>query len=195
MKRTFNAAFVALALAAPAFAATYEIDESHSSVGFRIRHLVGKVSGRFEKFAGTFDFTEGKPQDWSATASIDAASINTANSKRDDHLRNEDFFDVAKCPKIEFRTKKVTATKGGKAKLHGELTMHCATKPVVLDLEINGVTTDPWGNDRVGVTAAGKLNRKDFGISYNKVLDKGGLMLGEEVQLELEIEGVAKKAK
>lgn len=192
MIRRILSGMLVLVIAAPAAAATYSIDGSHSAVGFRIKHLVGKVSGRFEKFEGTFDHTPGKAQDWKANAVIEAASINTANAKRDDHLRNEDFFDVAKCPKIEFTSKKATLGKNGKGKLEGDLTMHCVTKPVTLDLEITGPTDDPWGNKRVGVTATGKLNRREFGIVYNKTLDKGGLMLGEDVMLELEIEGIAK---
>lgn len=192
MNRTLVAGLLGLAFAAPAAAKTYQIDAAHSSVEFRIRHLVGKTAGRFDKFEGSFDFTPGKPQDWKATATIDAASINTANAKRDDHLRNEDFFDVAKCPKLEFKSKKASLGKDGKGKLEGELTMHCVTKPVKLDLEITGPTKDPWGGERVGVTATGKVNRKDWGISYNKVLDAGGLMLGEDVQFQLEIEGIHK---
>lgn len=195
MTRTILRSLVALALAVPARAKTYEIDGGHSGVNFRIRHLVGKVNGRFEKFEGTFDFVEGKPQAWKANAMIDAASINTSNAKRDEHLRNEDFFDVEKCPKIEFVSKAATKGKDDAWMLAGDLTMRCVTKPVNLRLEIDGTTTDPWGNDRVGITATGKLDRKEFGISYNKALDRGGLMLGDEVLLELNIEGVAKADK
>lgn len=192
MKRTVLAAIVAFAAASGASAATYQIDAAHSSVGFKIRHLVGKTSGRFDKFEGSFAHAPGKPQEWKAVAMIDAASINTADAKRDAHLRNADFFDVDKCPKLEFKSTKASVGKSGKGKLEGELTMHCMTKPVKLDLEITGPTPDPWGNQRIGVTAIGTLNRKDWGIVYNKALDKGGLMLGEDVQLELEIEGIYK---
>lgn len=192
MNRAILAGFFALVAVSPAAAATYQIDAAHSAVGFKIRHLVGKASGRFDKFEGSFEHTPGKPQEWKALASIDAASINTADAKRDAHLRNEDFFDVAKCPKLEFKSTKASLGKNGKGKLEGELTMHCVTKPVKLDLEITGPSSDPWGNQRIGVTAIGTLNRKDWGIVYNNTLDKGGLVLGEDVRLELEIEGVAK---
>ncbi len=195
MNRTVLRSLVVLSLAAPVAATTYEIDGSHSGVGFRVRHLVGKVNGRFEKFEGAFDFVEGKPEAWKAKATIDSASINTSNTKRDEHLRSADFFDVEKCPKIEFVSKAATKGKDDKWMLAGDLTMHCVTKAVNLMLEVDGTTTDPWGNDRVGVTATGKINRKDFGINYNKALDRGGMMLGDEVSLELNIEGIAKSDK
>lgn len=182
-----------LAVLSPAVRAdTYEIDASHSQVGFRIKHLVGKVPGRFTKFSGTVEYAPGKPESWKVAATIDPASINTDNEKRDGHLRSEDFFDVAKYPEMSFKSTKVTGVKGETAKLHGELTMHGVTKAVVLDLEIGGTTKDPWGNTRAGFTAVGTINRKDFGIIYNKVLDNGGLMLGEEVAISLDIEAVLK---
>lgn len=184
------------AVAAPAVRAEiYEIDPVHSSVGFRIRHLVGKVPGRFTKFAGTISYEPGKPETWRAEARIDANSINTDNEKRDGHLKTPDFFDTAKCPEIVFKSTKVVAVKNGAAKLHGQLTMHCVTKPVILDLEIGGAAMDPWGNARAGFSAAGTLNRKDFGIVWNKILDSGGLMLGEDVAISLDIEAGAKPAK
>lgn len=173
-------------------AEVYVIDASHSSVGFRVKHLVGKVPGRFTKFEGTLSFEPGKPDTWKAEAKIDANSINTDNEKRDVHLRAPDFFDTAKCPDIAFKSTKVTGAEGDRAKLHGELTMHCVTKPVVLDLEIGGTTKDPWGNSKAGFTATGTINRKDFGIVFNKTLDNGGLMLGEEIAISLDIEAGVK---
>ncbi len=182
-----------LAVLSPAVRAeTYEIDASHSQVGFRIKHLVGKVPGRFTGFSGTIEFTPGKPESWKVVAKIDPATINTDNEKRDGHLKSPDFFDVAKYPEMSFKSTKVTDAKGETAKLHGELTMHGVTKPVVLDLELGGTTKDPWGNTRAGFTATGKVNRKDFGIVWNKTLDAGGLMLGEEVSVSLDIESVLK---
>ena len=182
------------ALAAPAAAETFEIDPAHSSVSFRIRHLVGKVRGHFDKFSGTIDYEEGKPAASKVNASIDPASIDTANSMRDKHLRSGDFFDVEKCPKMEFASKKATQDKDGKGKLLGELTMHCVTKPVELDVELNGLGPGPKGELHLGATATGKIDRKEFGINWNKALDKGGLMLGDEVQIEIEIEAAAKPA-
>lgn len=182
-----------LTLLAPAVRAeTYEIDAVHSQIGFRIRHLVGKVPGRFTGFSGTIEFTPGKPETWKVAAKIDPATINTDNEKRDGHLKSADFFDVAKYPEMSFKSVKVADVKGETAKLHGELTLHGVTKPVVLDLELGGTTKDPWGNTRAGFTAAGKINRKDFGIVWNKALDTGGLMLGDDVAVSLDIEAVLK---
>jgi polyisoprenoid-binding protein YceI len=181
-----------LSLSSALRAEVYVIDAGHSSVGFRIKHLVAKVTGRFTKFEGTVSFEPGKPETWKAEAKIAADSINTDNEKRDAHLRAPDFFDTAKCPDISFKSTKVTDVKGDAAKLHGDLTMHCVTKPVVLDLEIGGTTKDPWGNAKAGFTATGTVNRKDFGIVWNKTLDSGGLMLGEDVAISLDIEAGAK---
>ena len=182
-----------LAVVAPSLhAETYEIDASHSQVGFRIKHLVGKVPGRFTGFSGTIDYAPGKPESWKVDAKIDPATINTDNVKRDGHLKAPDFFDVAKFPEMTFKSTKVTDVKGETAKLHGDLTMHGVTKAVVLDLELGGTAKDPYGNTRAGFTATGTINRKDFGITYNSVLDNGGLMLGEDVAISLDIEAVLK---
>lgn len=181
-----------LFLSVPVHAETYDIDAAHSSVNFRVKHLVSNVKGGFTKFEGSYDFEPGAPKSWKAWAKIDAASINTNNEKRDGHLRTPDFFDVEKCPVIEFKSTMITDLKDNKAKLHGELTMHCVTKPVVLDLEIGGMDKDPWGNLKSGFTASGKLNREDFGIVWNKALESGGILLGKEVEVSLDIEGGVK---
>ncbi len=173
-------------------AETYEIDSSHSQVGFRVKHLVGKVPGRFTTFSGTIDFTPGKPESWKVEATIDPASINTDNEKRDGHLKSPDFFDVAKFPAMTFKSTKITDVKGDTAKLVGDLTMHGVTKSVVLNLEIGGTTKDPWGNAKAGFSATGTINRKDFGIVWNKTLDTGGLMLGEEIAISLDVEAGVK---
>jgi polyisoprenoid-binding protein YceI len=172
-----------LACAVPAPAAVYSIDTVHSLIGFRIRHLVAKTSGRFTKYSGTINYTEGKPETWSVDAKIDPSSINTDNEKRDGHLRSADFFDVEKCPDMAFKSSKVVKGEGDRYMLHGDLTMHCVTKPVVLDLEIGGVA-----GPKAGFSARTKINRKDFGITWNKVLDAGSAMLGEDVEVSLDIE-------
>jgi polyisoprenoid-binding protein YceI len=192
--RLILAAAVLLAAAPAVRAETYDIDASHSQIGFRIRHLVSKVPGRFTKFSGTIDYTPGKPETWKVDATIDAASINTDHEKRDAHLRNADFFDVEKHPALKFKSTKVADVKGDSAKLHGELTMLGVTKPVVLDLEVGGTAKDPWGNAKAGFTARGKINRKDFGMVWNKALDAGSVMLGEEVDVVLDVEAQAKAA-
>ena len=181
-----------LSLSSALRAETYEIDPQHSSVGFRVKHLVGKVPGRFTKFSGTVSYEAGKPESWKTEAKIEAASINTDNENRDKHLNSPDFFDTAKCPDITFKSTKVSDIKGDTAKLAGDLTMHCVTKPVVLDLEIGGATKDPWGNAKAGFTATGMIHRKDWGIVWNKSLDAGGVLLGEDVAITLEVEAGVK---
>jgi polyisoprenoid-binding protein YceI len=173
---------VALAVAAPASAKTYTIDAAHSAVGFTVRHLVTKVHGGFAKFSGTIDYEPGKPKAWRADVEIDPASIDTRVAARDAHLRNPDFFDVEKCPKMAFKSTKAEASGETGGKLYGDLTMHCVTKPVVLDLEIAGEATDPKGNPVFGASATGKLSRKDWGIT------SGAGMVGDEVTLQLDVE-------
>lgn len=181
-------------LAGPAAAATYDIDPAHSSVGFRVRHLmVSRVNGKFDKFSGTFDYDPKDPRKWAAKASIEAASVNTNNDKRDAHLKSADFFDAEKFPALEFVSTGVRGWRGSKGKLAGKLTMHGVTKDVVLDLEANGTAKDPWGGERAGFSASVKLNRQDYGVSWNKALEAGGVMVSDEVEVTLEVEGVKKK--
>ncbi len=189
MKRSL-AVLAAVLLSSTAYAKTYTIDEAHSSVTFTVRHLVGKVAGSFTKFSGTFDFDPKNTKAWKTEASIDAASINTGNAKRDEHLKTADFFDTAKFPTLTFKSTGVTETTGTKAKLQGNLTMHGVTKPVVLDLELTGPVKDPFGTgERAGASATGTVNRKDFGITNSK--DVGG-MIGDDVNIVINIEGVSK---
>ena len=179
--------------ASPAFAATYQIDPDHSTVNFKIRHLLSNVRGSFDQFEGKFDYEPGKPESWSAEATIQAASINTNVKQRDDHLRSGDFFEVAKYPTLTFKSEKVTDATETTAKLHGVLSLHGVEKPVVLDLEIHGVANDLWGNTRAGFTATTKINRKDFGLAWNQALEKGQLLVGEDVEITLEVEGLLQK--
>ena len=196
MKTTLKFAlgsFCLLALfALPVSAATYVIDADHSSVTFKIRHLFSKTSGQFKQFEGTLDYEPGKPETWKAEAVIQAASIDTNVEPRDKHLRSADFFDVETYPTLTFKSTKVTDITAEKATLHGDLTMHGVTRPVVMDLAIHGVGKDPWGNTRAGFTATIKIDRKDFGLTWNKVVETGGVLVGDEVEITLEIEGLAK---
>lgn len=169
-------------------AATYTIDVDHSAVTFKIRHLVSKVQGAFNQFEGTFDYEPGKPELWKADAAIQAASIDTNVAARDKHLRSADFFDVEKYPTITFKSTKVEDVTESSAKLHGVLTMHGVEQPVVMDLDILGEGKDPWGSIRTGFSATTKVNRKDFGITWNKVLEAGGGLLGDEVEITIEVE-------
>src|SRR5579871_5569867 len=134
-----------LTLGSSARAAEFTIDPNHSSVSFRVKHVIGKVIGHFDKFSGNFSYDAGAPQTWSAMATIDANSVNTGIEKRDNHLRSPDFFDAQKFPTLAFKSTGITDVQGDRAKLHGNLTMHGVTKPIVLDLEISGTAADPMG--------------------------------------------------
>ena len=194
MKKYILAALALPALLSFASAETYKIDQSHSAVAFKVAHLgISKVDGRFDKFTGSMDYVPGKPALWKAEASIETASINTNEPKRDAHLRSPDFFDTDKYPLMTFKSTKFAAVKGMKGKMHGELTLHGVTKPVVMDVEASGPVTDPWGNARMAATAKTSVNRKDFGLVWNKVLDSGGLLVGEKVDITLELEFVQDK--
>lgn len=194
MKKYILAVLALPALLLPAGAATYDIDPAHSAVTFKVGHMaISKVSGRFEKFSGTIEYTPGETKTWKTEAVIETASVNTGVEARDAHLRGPDFFDTEKFPTMTFKSVKVTGYKNMKGKLHGELTLHGITKPVVLEVEGSGPAVDPWGNERMAATAVTTINRKDFGLGWNKVLETGGLLVGEKVEITLEIEAVKRK--
>ncbi|MFI5348735.1 MAG: YceI family protein [Elusimicrobiota bacterium] len=183
-----------MAGALPSAAETFQLDPVHSSIEFRIaHHVVGKVRGRFDKFSGSFDYIPGKPELWKASATIDAASINTGNETRDEDLRSAKFFDVKRCPTLQFVSDNASDVAGDKSKLHGRLTIHCVTRPVILDVEFGGTLNNPEGKLSAGASATTKINRKDFGMTFSKKLDAGGLMVGEEVEIYLELEAAEKK--
>lgn len=185
--------FVFLGMTAFAHAAVYDIDAAHSSVNFKVKHLLSNTRGHFREFKGTFEYDAQKPESWKAEAVIQTASIDTQAADRDKHLRSADFFDAEKYPSMTFKTASVTVVGENKAKMEGLLTLRGIEKPIVLDLEILGEAQDPWGNTRAAFTASGKINRKDFGMEYNKVLDTGGLLLGDEVDIIIEVEGIRRK--
>ena len=193
MRKFMIAAVALVVLSVAAGAAQYEIDTAHSQIGFKVKHVTGKVSGRFTSFSGSFNYDQKSDKFWSAEAKIDPASINTDNEARDKHLKSPDFFDVAKSTGMAFKSTEITDHKDDHAKLHGLLTLHGQTKPVVLDLQVGGVDKDPWGNETAGFTATGTINRKEWGIVFNKTLDSGGLLVGEKVEIILEISGNVKK--
>lgn len=190
-KTAFTAALILFAV--PLRAATYKIDPEHSSVSFRVRHLVGHVTGQFDKFEGSFDYEPAKPAAWKAQAVIDAASIDTKTAARDKHLRSSDFFDVEKFPKLTFVSIKVTGLKGGHAKLLGKLTILETTKPIALDLEIGGLAKGQSGEERAAFSAKGRINRKDFGLTWNDTVETGGVLVGDDVDIAIEVEGVRQK--
>jgi len=182
-------------LAAPARAAveTYEIDTVHSSVSFTIRHLVSRVQGRFTTFSGTILLDRDNPATARVKAEIDAGSIDTANTDRDNHLRSPDFFDTSKFPKILFESTGVTVQSKDKVTLKGNLTMHGVTLPVSLEVTGLGYGTGMRSEFKAGFEARTTLSRKDFGIVWNKALDAGSLVLGNEVEVDLLVEAVRKE--
>jgi polyisoprenoid-binding protein YceI len=189
------ATVIALALPALASATTWNIDPDHSNVGFKVRHLmVSNVKGSFEKHTGVVTINDKDITKSRVDVSIDTASVNTNVAKRDEHLRSSDFFDVAKYPTMTFVSKKVAKAGKGKLKVTGDLTLHGVTKEVVLDVDaLSKESKDPWGNTRSGTVATTKINRKDFGLVYNAVLETGGVAVGEEVTINLEIEMIKAK--
>lgn len=174
--------------------AEYEIDTAHSAAAFSVRHMmVSTVRGQFAKTTGTIQYTPGRLQEASVTATIDASTIQTNEPKRDEHLRSPDFFEVTKFPAITFQSTKWTA-KGAALEIAGNLTIHGTTRPVVLQVSpISPEVKDPWGQMRIGTTATTKINRNDFGLKWNKALEAGGLLVGDEVTITLDIQATRKK--
>lgn len=191
------AAFVALAWLVPVAgrADTYEIDASHTSVQFSVRHMmISNVRGEFTKLSGKAVGDIANPTAAVVEATIDAASVDTRNGERDEHLRNPDFLDAAKFPTITFTSTKVEKAGEGGWKLTGDLNLHGVTKPVVLDVtNVTPPVKDPSGNTRIGAQAVTKISRQDFGIVFNKALDGGGVLVGDEIGITIDVE-VIKKA-
>lgn len=168
---------------------TWTIDPVHSEVSFTVRHLmVSKVRGRFAAFSGII-VTGSDPLHSEVSAQIDLASIDTGNEQRDAHLRSTEFFDVEIHPTMSFRSTGVRSHRHGYL-VQGELSLHGVSRPVELQLEINGFVTDPWGGTRAGFSATGEIDRRDFDLDANTPLTDGGLLIGYEVQVALEIEAV-----
>jgi len=187
MKKTFSSLLLfGLISSASLFAGNYNIDTSHSNVGFKVKHMmISEVSGKFDKFSGSFEYDEKTKTLKALSGKIDVNSINTANEKRDGHLKSPDLFDVQKYPDIIFT---LDSVKGDYA--YGKLTLHGVTKNVKLTLENNGAIKDPWGNTRVGLGLSGQINRKDYGITWNTALEAGGVAVGENVKLDIQLEGI-----
>lgn len=187
------ALILGLAGTAHAAAEKWEIDTSHSNVGFTVRHnVIAKVYGRFSEFDGTLMLD---PDNLGATVidvTIDAASVDTDNEKRNGHLKTPDFFDVAKYPTITFKSTKVTPKDKETGTVTGDLTINGVTKPVELTYTLLGYT-EAWGGQRAGFEATGSVNRKDFNINWNKTLDNGGLVVADKVDLNLQVEAVKAK--
>ena len=175
-----------LAVSTALFAGNYNIDASHTNAGFTVKHMmITNVTGKFNDVAGSFEFDEKTKTLKSISGEIVTASIDTANEKRDEHLKAPELFDATQFPKITFKSTKIE-----KNRVQGELTMKGVTKVVTLDLETSDVIKDPWGKQRTGFSLNGKIKRSDFGISWNKALETGGVAVSDEVKLNIDIEGI-----
>jgi polyisoprenoid-binding protein YceI len=196
MKHSVVAIVALFVLAVPVFArgSTWQIDPDHSSFQFKIRHLtVSNVKGDFGKAKGVVTLDDQDVSSLKVELTIDVASISTSHTKRDEHLRSPDFFDVAKYPSITFISKKVTKTDATRVRVLGDLTIRGVTLEVSVDVE--GPTPevkDPWGGARRGAMGSARINRKDFGLTWSKVLDSGGLVVGDDVDIYVEVELVRK---
>jgi polyisoprenoid-binding protein YceI len=199
MKNLLKSAIAVAVLAAPSLAlgSTWEIDTAHASANFSIRHLmVSNVKGTFGKVTGTINLDDKDITKSTVEATIDVNTLSTANEQRDAHLKSPDFFDVAKFPTMTFKSKKVEKAGEGKLKVTGDLTIHGVTKPVTLDVVGPAKEAkNPFsGAMHSGVSATTKFNRKDFGLTWNKAVESGGVMVGEEVDVSLDLELIKKDA-
>jgi polyisoprenoid-binding protein YceI len=168
---------------------TWNIDPSHSNAQFSVRHLmISNVKGEFTGISGRILFNPQKPETLSAEATIDVSTINTREHDRDNHLKSPDFFHVEEYPTITFKSKRAEKGSGG-LKVAGDLTIHGVTREVTLDVEgPTPPTKDPWGNIRVGASATTKINRKDFGLTWNQALETGGVLVGDEIKITVDVE-------
>ena len=198
MKQFARVLVVALALsvASQASAEIWTIDPAHTVAGFTARHMmITNVTGVFEAAAGTIDYTPGNPGATKADITIEAKSINTRNTRRDTHLKTDDFINVEKYPTITFKSKRVQNVRADGFDMVGDLTIRDVTKEVVLKVEgVGAPIKDPQGNRRVGANATTTINRKDYGVAWNRAIEAGGVVVGDEVKINIEIEAVEKKA-
>lgn len=168
---------------------SWTIDSSHSRAGFSVRHMmITNVRGEFQKLTGTVDFVEADPAKSTVDVQIDAASINTRDEKRDGHLRSADFFDVERYPTINFKTRRAERLSASQGRLIGDLTIRGITREVVLDVEYAGQAKGPYGNVNAGFTAKTNFNRKDWGLNWNVALETGGVLVGDTVSIDIELE-------
>ncbi|MBU1368374.1 MAG: YceI family protein [Bacteroidetes bacterium] len=188
-KSVLSIALMLLAGFAFSQSTNWKIDHAHSNVTFEVDHMVvSTVTGKFQEFEGDIKSDKDDFSDAKISFTIQAASVNTNNEKRDNHLRDEDFFEVATYPTIEFVGKKLVPVSGKKYTITGDLTMHGVTKEIELDVKYNGTIKDPWGNIRAGFKVSGELNREDYGLTWNNALEAGGVLVGEEVEIQINLE-------
>ncbi|RRR75508.1 MAG: polyisoprenoid-binding protein [Candidatus Viridilinea halotolerans] len=173
----------------------WAIDNSHSSVAFSVRHMmIAKVRGRFQDFSGTVAFDEQNPINSAVSVQIATNSLETRDAKRDEHLTSPDFLDVANHPTMTFTSKQIEVVDASHGKIIGDLSIRGVAREVVLDVEYNGQAKAPWGTTSAGFTASTKINRKDWGLGWNVALETGGVLVGEDVQIEIELEIVKQEA-
>jgi len=167
----------------------YQIDLAHSQVQFTVRHMmISRVRGMFEKFDGTFELDENNPAAARIEVAVETASINTRDEKRDGHLRSADFFESEKYPHMLFKSSRVELLDAEHAKLYGDLTIKDITRPVVLNVEFNGSAKSPWGTTSYGFNASTTINRKDWKLEWNVALETGGVLVGDDVKIDIELE-------
>jgi polyisoprenoid-binding protein YceI len=170
---------------------SWNIDPTHSTVGFSVKHLmISTVRGRFSDYSATLHLDEQSPAKSSLDVSINAASLDTRTEQRDNHLRSADFFDVANHPTLTFKSTRIDGDINGEFTVVGDLTIRGTTRPVSLKGSFEGAGKDPWGNDRKAFTASGKINREEFGLTWNQALEAGGLLVSTDVKFELEVQFV-----
>ena len=168
---------------------TWQIDSAHSHVSFSVRHMmISKVRGRFENFSGTINFNEDNPAASTVNVEIDTASINTREEQRDGHLRSPDFLNVENHPKLTFKSTRVVQTSSNSGQLIGDLTIRGVTQEVTLDVEYAGQAKSPWGTTSAGFSGTTTINRKDWGLEWNQALETGGVLVGDKIQIEIELE-------
>ena len=190
MKHLRILAVAALFAANPLFAESFKIDKAHSQAEFKIRHMMSNVTGRFNDFDATIDLNRSNPAASKVEFTIQSASINTANDNRDKHLRSADFFEVEKYPTIKFKSTKIASTGTDQYDVTGNLTIRDVTREVTVPVTFLGFAKDPWGKERAGFELETKLNRKDYGLNWNKALDQGGFLLADDVKISIAIEAV-----
>lgn len=168
---------------------SYQIDFAHSQIQFTVRHMmISKVRGAFEKFSGSVELDEQNPANTRVEVAIETASINTREEKRDAHLRSADFFESEKYPNMVFKSSRVEVLNDERARLYGELTIKDITRPVVLDVEFNGSAKSPWGTTSFGFNGSTTINRKDWKLEWNVALETGGVLVGDDVKIDIELE-------
>ena len=176
--------------AAPGTVTTWKIDPAHSAAEFKVRHMmISNVKGKFSGLSGVLKLDETDYTHATVEASIPVSSVNTGDEKRDGHLQSADFFDAEKFPAMTFKSTNIDSAGGGDYEVTGDLTIHGVTKSIVLKVEdVSQPSKDPWGNHRLGLSGSTKINRKDFGLTYNSALETGGVLVGEEVTITLDVQ-------